>query len=136
MRATRERLRRDDGLGLTEVAIAIVVLGIVLVGILPLVVDSIRLAARNAEVAQANRIVATQLDAARVGVGVACTGADTPASAGPVAITLTGDDATRFTATRTVSCDAANLARVTVSVARSSDPGSAVATATTKVVTA
>lgn len=70
MRRIRERVRgslfgRDDGFGLTEVAVAIIVLGIVLVGLFPLTVDSIRLAAKNAEQAQANRIVSAQLDRLR-----------------------------------------------------------------------
>lgn len=133
----RERagLNSDTGLGLVEIAVAIVLLGIILVGIFPLVVDSVRMAAQNAEVAQANRIVATQLDLARAGVPVTCTanGSAVPGP-NPAPIGLTGDDATKFTASRTLSCDAARLAKVTVSVTRIST-GTVVATATTKVVT-
>jgi len=48
-----------------ELAVAILVLGIVLVGLFPLLVDSIRLAQSNSDIGHANRVVATNIDRAR-----------------------------------------------------------------------
>ena len=112
MRAARARLRDDAGIGLTEVAVAIVMLGIILVGLFPLAVDSVRLAARNAEVAQANRIVSAQLDEARTEMRDADCGTETT-------FVVEG-----YTVTRTVgSCpEPQRLANVTVSVALTGDP--------------
>lgn len=136
VRVLRERLRSDSGIGLTEVAVAIIVLGVVLVGLFPLAVDSIRLAVRNAEVAQANRIVSTQLDVARSALATAtCTAHDAGA-----ALTLPEPDASlteagKYVITQSATCDDVHLARVTVSVDRAVEPGKPVAEAATKVVT-
>lgn len=127
--------RWDAGIGLTEVAVAIVVLGVVLVGLFPLVVNSIQLAAQNAQVAQANRIVGAQLDAAKAELAtMSCAAAGGPTTS-PLTATLSGAEQALFTAQRTVACEAPRLARVTVSVTRIASPGSPAATATTKVVT-
>ncbi len=125
----RAPLRDDAGLGLTEVAVAIIVLGIILVGLFPLVVDSLRLAARNAQVAEAGRIVSSQLDGAREEFRPPTVCA--PEERAPIAGLPTG-----FVGFRTVVC-AGMLATVTVEVALAADPDpdAAVATAATKVVT-
>lgn len=121
----------DKGIGLTELAVAIVVLGIVLVGLFPLVLNSVQLAVKNAEVAQANRIVATQLDLARDTLGA------TPCTAvSNQAITLVSPESTKFRADRTVACSSTRLASVTVRVQTSATPAETLATATTRVVTA
>lgn len=63
----------DQGFGLTELAVAVLVLGIVLVGLFPLMVDSIHLAIRNSEAGQANRAVASNINAAgSVNLGGTC----------------------------------------------------------------
>ena len=116
--------RDDSGFSLVEVAVAIIVLGVVLVGLFPLVINSISLAAQNATVAQANRVVSAQLDASRGEL------LDTDC-----ALTTT-KVIERFTMTRTVSsCPAPQrLATVTVSVAKTVEPAKTISTATTKVI--
>lgn len=132
--ALPSRLRSDAGIGMTELAVAIVVLGIVLVGLFPLVVDSIRLAAQNAQVAQATRIVSAQLDAARDELAsVACPTGVTLEDGDE--ITLPAPEADTYVATRTVECRPDALADVTVWVALESDPSSPVAQASTQVLT-
>lgn len=121
----------DAGFSMVELAVAIVVLGIVLVGLFPLVIDSLRLAVQNAEVAQANRIVATQLDVSRDSLAAAPCAAVTSQ-----ALSLPASDSSKFAADRTVACDGARLATVTIRVQRLVDTTQTVATATTRVVTA
>lgn len=121
----RERVRRsDDGVGLVEVAVAIIVLGIILVGLFPLAVDSIRLAVKNSELAQANRVVAAELDASRT--TLLDTDCDTVASY-PV-----GD----YTVTRSVgTCpEPERLAYVTVSVAKTDEPAVELSSANTRMI--
>ncbi len=124
MGVLRERLRNDSGLGLTELAVAIVVLGIVLVGLFPLAVNSIQLAARNAEVAQANRVVSAQLDEARTSLREDDCGKTTTAVV------------ESFTATITVgTCPSPQrLAYVTVSVAKTSAPTKSLSSAQTRMI--
>lgn len=122
-------LNDDDGVSLIEAAIAIIVLGIVLVGLFPLVLDSIRLSVQNAEVAQANRIVASQLDLARTAMATA---ACAPESS--QVLPLSGTNNEKFSASRTVTCTG-KLATVTVDVRRLATPTTVSATATTKVAT-
>lgn len=122
-------LKDDSGISLVEAAVAIIVLGIVLVGLFPLVVDSIRLAAQNAEVAEANRIVATQLDRDRSVLAATACSAE---SAKP--IVLGAAETTKFKASRTVAC-VGKLATVTIDVRRLATPTVIAATATTKVLT-
>lgn len=123
--------RNDAGIGMTELAVAIVVLGIVLVGLFPLVIDSVRLAVQNAEVAQANRIVATQLDQSRDQLsGLVCSGETNQP------IGLTSPDSQQFQADRTVACGADRLATVTIRVQALSANTNTIAEATTQVVTA
>jgi len=133
----RRKLSDDGGFSLVEIAVAIVVLGIILVGLFPFVVDSVRLAAKNAEVAQANRIAATQLDAARneLSTAVSCPAAS--ATALPLSVpVLSNSESAKFTVTSVANCDAVRLARVSVTVVRNAEPGKTVASAVTKVVTA
>lgn len=130
MRNLRRRLVKDHGIGMTEVAVAIVVLGIVLVGLFPMMVDSIRLAQSNAEVGQANRIVSSQIDAARTSIGAGvCT-----AGTSSLAAALTAAEQQRFRAERVVTCSG-KLATVTINVQRVTDPSKTVSSATTQVVT-
>lgn len=120
----REKLSDDRGIGLVEVAVAIVVLGIVLVGLFPLAVDSIRLAARNADVAQANRVVSAQMDEARTALrDIDCAGSITKV-------------VEKYTVTRTVgACPAPQrLAYVTISVAKTSDPTKPLSSAQTRMI--
>lgn len=123
--------QRDLGIGMTELAVAIVVLGIVLVGLFPLVLNSLQLAAKNADVAQANRIVSAQLENSRDALASAPCAAVTNQ-----AITLSSPDSTKFQADRTVTCASTRLANVTVRVQTLSTPAETLATATTRVVTA
>lgn len=106
-------LRSDAGIGLTEAAVAIIVLGIILVGLFPLAVDSVRLAVRNAEIAQANRVVSAQLDEARTSLR--------PADCGSPPTTTTVEI---YEVTRTVGpCpEPQRLADVTVEVVKAGDP--------------
>lgn len=132
VRTMRDRLFRDDrGIGMTELAVAIVLLGIVLVGLAPLMVNAIGLAQSNSEVGRANRIVSSQLDAARIELAeTACA----PETATPLG--LADADSSTFAAIRTVSCNTAlTLATITVDVARITEPAQPISTATTQVVT-
>lgn len=121
---------------MTELAVAIVVLGIVLVGLFPLMVDSIRLSQSNAQVGQANQVVSSNIDFVRSGnVGGSCaTGTfsgTTPKGSLFVAATtgLAGDI--------TFSCPdaASSLVTVRVDVWSATDAAKRpLSTATTKVV--
>lgn len=124
MRALRERLRDEAGLGLVEVAVAMVVLGIVLVGLFPLAVNSIQLAARNAEIAQANRVVSAQLDEARTTLREDSCGASTTAIV------------EAYTVTQTVgACPSPQrLAYVNVSVAKTAEPLKSLSSADTRMI--
>lgn len=117
-------LRSDAGIGLTEAAVAIIVLGIILVGLFPLAVDSIRLAAKNAELAQANRIVSAQLDESRESLLETDCDASTTYPVG------------EYTVTRTVdACPMPQrLAYVTVSVAKSDEPAKELSSAETRMI--
>lgn len=120
----------ESGVSLIESAVAIVVLGIVLVGLFPLVIDSVRFAVQNAEVAQANRIVATQLDQSRDQLsGLVCSGETNQP------IGLTSPDSQKFQADRTVTCGADRLATVTIRVQTLSADTDTIAEATTQIVT-
>lgn len=123
-------LKSDAGVSLVEAAVAIIVLGVVLVGLFPLILDSIRLSVQNSEVAEANRIVASQLDKARSALAppVDCA----PQSKTP--LVLNADEAARFTGTQTVTC-VDTLATVTIEVHRKAAPDFAAARATTQMVT-
>lgn len=120
----RARLRDDAGIGLTEVAVAILVLGIILIGLFPLAVDSVRLAVRNAEIAQANRVLSAQLDEARTSLRDADCGSTTTATIDAYTVTLTVGPCP----------EPQRLADVTVSVAKSSEPGKALSDAQTRMV--
>lgn len=133
-RARRRAVSSDAGFGLTEVAVAMIVLGIIMVGMFPLVVDSVLLAQKNAEVAQANRIVATELDTARASLGRSCVDADDPARES-TDLVLGEDEALKFSGTLEISCVASRLAKVTVTVERTAEPGRDVASATTNILT-
>lgn len=116
---------------MVELAVAIVVLGIVLVGLFPLVLNSLELAAKNADIAQANRIVSAQLESSRETLAAApC------AASSNQPITLASPDSTKFQADRTITCTSTRLASVTVRVQSLSAPTQTLATATTRVVTA
>lgn len=118
---------------MTELAVAIVVLGIVLVGLFPLVIDSVRLAVQNADVAQANRIVATQLDQSRDELSLKV--CDSAAVETQKSLTLTAPDNQKFQADRTVTCGSDRLATVTIRVQALSAESNTIAEATTQVVT-
>lgn len=124
MRGLRQRLRDESGLGLTEVAVAMLVLGIILVGLFPLAVNSIQLAARNAEVAQANRVVSAQLDQARTELREDDCGATTTSVV------------EQFTVTQTVgACPSPQrLAYVTISVAKTAEPLKSMSSADTRMI--
>jgi len=127
MRRVCAVLRDTRGFGLTELAVAIVVLGIVLVGIFPLIFNSLALAQGNADTAVANRIVASQLDEVRQNPPAACAvGAVTDLTAN-----LTSTQRASFTATQRITACASHLATVKITALRG---GTAVASATTKVV--
>ncbi|MGK0741069.1 type II secretion system protein [Leucobacter sp. Z1108] len=119
---------------MTELAVAIVVLGIVLVGLFPLVIDSVRLAVQNADVAQANRIVATQLDQSRDELSIKV--CDSAAVETQKPLTLTAPDNQKFQADRSVVCGSDRLATVTIRVQALSADTNTIAEATTQVVTA
>lgn len=135
MRHSPAFLREDDGLGMTELAVAILVLGIVLVGLFPLVVDSIRLAMSNAEVGQANRAVASNVDRVRTAnPGGECSAIG---FTGTAAQELLVAPPAGFSGEMVMSCadGAGKLVTVTVSVWRDSDGAdSLLSTAVTKVV--
>ncbi|MCB1273656.1 MAG: type II secretion system protein [Leucobacter sp.] len=134
MRALRERLRRDAGFGMIELAVAMIVLGIVLVGLLPFTVNAIILAQQNSDVGQGNRIVASELDAARLELADAATSCAAERALGTLDITanISPADLTRYDVRRTVTACDGRLATVEVEVVRGSD-GVAIAHATTKV---
>ncbi len=120
----RERIRDDAGIGLVEVAVAIVVLGIILVALFPVLVNTLQLSVQNAEVAQANRVLSSELDVARSSLlEDECGNTDTY-------------DVDDYRVTRTVgSCPAPQrLANVTINVAKSDEPGKALSSADTRMI--
>ncbi|MGK0721166.1 type IV pilus modification PilV family protein [Leucobacter sp. W1478] len=133
MSCNRNRRSVDAGFSMTELAVAIVVLGIVLVGLFPLVIDSVRLAVQNADVAQANRIVATQLDQSRDELSSKV--CDMAAVETQKPLTLAAPDNQKFQADRSVVCGSDRLATVTIRVQALSADTNTIAEATTQVVT-
>lgn len=112
MTCGRSRESADAGFSMTELAVAIVVLGIVLVGIFPAIVSSLELAVKNNQVAEANQILSSQLVQQRS----AMSGAPCIPTTGAENISL-NPARTDFTATREVACSASPpLATVTVEV--------------------
>lgn len=124
-------IRNDSGIGMTELAVAIVLLGLMLAALAPLMVNSILLAQGNSLVGQANQIASSQLDIARNEVvGSACD----PGESG--SFTLGGESGTRFVAKRTVECNSEfTLATITIEVASAAEPGKVISSAKTQVVT-
>lgn len=110
--------RHEDGFSMIEIAVAIVVLGVVLAGFLPFVVSSLQLAVQNSEIAQANQHVATRLETLR---------SVSPCPDGTVSETVGA-----FTVTTVSTGCTSALATVVVSAAKGSDM---LAEATTKYAT-
>jgi len=132
MRAIRGRVHGDAGLGMTELAVAIVVLGIVLVGLFPLVINSIGLAQSNSEVGDANRIVLANMNEARV-QPLSATCPFTGTQEMPL---FQNPEPADFGGAVVLSCasgDPAGLTTVRVDVWRTADETHVVSTATTKV---
>jgi len=129
MRRLRSSLRDDRGIGMVEIVTALVLLGIIIAGTLPFLINSIALSHQTATVGQANRVVATLLDDAKQQLqsGSCVAGVTTPS--------LSATDTQIFQAQRSVTC-AGRLATVTVNVQAVASPTSTIATATTKMVTA
>lgn len=131
-----KRWKNDAGLGMTELAVAILVLGVITVGLFPLVVDSIRLATSNAEVGQANRLVATNIDLARTEtLGVSCASGTLVGTSPRGSLFVSGPDG--FAGDVYFSCTdgASQLVTVRVDVWREADDSnSPISTATTKVI--
>lgn len=120
---------------MTELAVAILVLGIVLVGLFPLMVDSIRLAQSNSDVGQANRAVATSIDLARkASLGGTCA-SGTFSGANPRG-SLFRTAPSGFGGNVYFSCPdgAGKLVTVRVDVWKTSNTGKVLSTATTKVI--
>lgn len=120
---------------MTELAVAILVLGIVLVGLFPLMVDSIRLAQSNSDVGQANRAVATNIDLARTeNLGGTCA-SGTFSGTNPRG-SLLRSAPSGFGGNVTFSCPdgAGKLVTVRVDVWNTSDAAKVLSTATTKVI--
>lgn len=109
---------------MVEIAVAIIVLGILVVVFLSLVVSSIELAVKNTAVAQANQILSSDIDRQR---GKMASTACKPSFEESISI------ADGFTATRKVTCDD-DLATLFVEVT-SVEYGEVLANATTKVFT-
>lgn len=124
------RSAHDDGFGLMEIVVAMLVLSVLAISLLPLLLQGLRQSATNATTATANQLVATQMNLAH-SRGTVC--ADIRAMAG--ATTLRDPRDVLLTATTTVTtCPAGGIGtvRVTTSVVRG-DTGATVSSATTLV---
>lgn len=120
----RDALRGDSGVGMVEVAVAMIILGVlVIAAFLPLIVSSIELAAKNTVIAQANQLLSSELDAQRISM-----------SGKPCESTNSADDIEAFSVTRVVSCDGA-LATLSIDVKSLEYDGETFASATTRVAT-
>ena len=113
--------RADLGIGLIEIVVCIFLIGILAISFLPLFVQGMQLAARNATIASATQIANEQLEIAR-GTATSCfafTGAGGYGASTPPA--MADARGTNYQATRTVSpCPATypGVVQVTVSVAK------------------
>lgn len=127
---------RDEGFGLVEILVSMVIFGLVAVAAVPLFITSLQVSARNASIAHATQMVQEGIETARA---AAQTGdcdvitsrlASLPDSTDPRGIPFE-------MSTGVANCDpslAANLATVTVTVTTTAPGfGSPVATATTQV---
>ena len=123
----------DRGLGLVEIVICIFLIGLLAISFIPLFVQGVQLAARNASIASATQIANEQLEIAH-GTATSCAafvsaggyGMSTP----PVTVDARG---TNYQAARSVgTCPATypGIIQVSVSVVKVGVPGS-LATATT-----
>lgn len=130
------RWQNDAGLGMTELAVAILVLGVVVIGILPFVSDSIRLATSNAQVGQANRFVATNIDLARTeSLSVSCTSGSLVGASPRGGLFVDGPEGLAGDVYFSCTDGASQLVTVRVDVWRDNDPDeSPISTATTKVI--
>lgn len=120
----------DDGFGLMEIVIAMLILSILAISLLPLLVQGVRQSAANSTTATANQLVSTQMHLAQ-SRGTVC--ADVRAMAGTT--TLRDPRNVLLTATTTVSsCPTGGIGtvRVSTSVVRG-DTGQTVSSATTLV---
>jgi prepilin-type N-terminal cleavage/methylation domain-containing protein len=135
-------LKDDDrGFGMTELAVAILVLGIVLIGLFPLVINSVGLVQSNSEVGRANLIVSAQIDQARAELAALSCASVSPSNASQP-LTLGEQEAEKFGAVREIiACDN-RLATVEVRVWRTDQlnegalEGPTISSAVTKTVTA
>lgn len=120
----------DDGFGLMEIVVAMLVLSILAISLLPLLVQGVRQSATNSTTATANQLVSTQMHLAQTR-GTVC--ADVRAMAGTT--TLRDPRDVLLTVTTTVgSCPTGGIGtvRVSTSVVRG-DTGETVSSATTLV---
>lgn len=124
------RSAHDDGFGLMEIVVAMLVLSILAISLLPLLLQGVRQSATNATNATANQLVSTQMSLAHAR-GTVC--ADIRAMAGTA--TLRDPRDILLTVTTTVSsCPAGGIGtvRVATSVVRG-DTGATVSSAATLV---
>lgn len=89
-------LRDDDGVGLVEILVAMLLFAVIMVGFVPVFVASLSSTARSASVTSASRIANQQLENARAAPGATCeafvasmASASTTASDGRGAMTVT-----------------------------------------------
>lgn len=117
----RRFIERDAGFSLVELSVAILVLGIVLIAFLPMVAQSIQLAAQNQRIAEANQLVATQIESFRN--NPSCTdGTSTTTASGLSLTTIASDCSTP-------------LATITVRAGTSGPPAEELAEASTRIAT-
>lgn len=130
------RYRDDAGFGMTELAVAIIVLGIVVVGLFPLIVNSINGAQQNARLSEANRIVSTQINAVREpgALGSLSCPAGSPVT---VALPLSASQSATFGGRMVASClsPGLKLATVKVEIWWVATPSTIISSATTQVAT-
>ena len=124
----RKHVQNDAGVGLVEVAVAIVVLGILLVAFFPTLFRSVELAAGNSTVATANRVLAAELDTQRESQRLVCTPVPTATA---ISHPTGGTPVEGMTVTRQITCSPDDaLATITVQVL--SAEGKLLTVATTK----
>jgi len=127
-----EPVRDDAGFTLLEVIIAMFLLAIVVTGLIPALLGSLKLSAQNTNIATASQLVGQQIDVARSGVATCAALTNYKNAVLPPVVDARGVSFQPIRNSVTCTAGTAGIAKVRVSVTLTGNPH-VLATATTYV---